>query len=75
MKVQFDNVLVCDVVKYTYENKPYYKVLVYQNGELFSLGIKPGDVEACKELIGDFCSFDTEMKTFNGKNKFTVVKN
>lgn len=73
MKVQFDNVLVCDVVKYDYEGKEYFKLLVYQQGQLYSLGIDSAVVDECKALIGTRSSFDTEMKSYDGKNKFKVV--
>lgn len=74
MKVTFDNVLVCDVVTYDYKGKKYAKVLVYQQGQLYSIGITDDDKELVKSLIGTYTSFDTEMSSFDGKNKFKLSK-
>lgn len=73
MKVTFDNVLVCDVVTYSYENKKYPKALVYQKGNLYQIGITNERVKEIMPLIGTFSTFDTEMTSFNGKNKFVLV--
>lgn len=73
MKVVFDKVLVCDVVTYDYKGKKYPKVLVYQQGQLYSISIKYTDVDTVKSLIGTYTSFDTEMTSFDGKNKFKLA--
>lgn len=74
MKVTFDNVLVCDVVIYDYKEKKYPKVLVYQQGQLYSISIPDDDKESVKSLIGTYATFDTEMSSFDGKNKFKLIK-
>lgn len=74
MKVKFDNVLVCDVVTYDFEGKKFDKLLVYEEGHLHSIGIDSSMKNECFKLIGTRSSFDTEMRSFNGKNKFTLVK-
>lgn len=73
MKVTFENVLVCDVDCYTFDNKPYYGVIVYQDGKIYRISI-PLDkrVEFTKQ-IGNKVTLTAVMRVFNGKTKFKLV--
>lgn len=72
MKVTFENVLICDVDCYTFNDKSYYGVIVYQEGKLYRISI-PADkrVEFTKQ-IGRKTSFSAIMKVYNGKSKFKL---
>lgn len=73
MKVTFENVLVCDVDCYTFDNKQYYGVIVYQDGKLYRISI-PTDkrVEFTKQ-IGNKITVSAVMKVFDGKTKFKLI--
>lgn len=73
MKVTFENVLVCDVDCYTFENKQYYGVVVYQEGKLYRISI-PVDkrVEFTKQ-IGNKITLSANMRVYNGKTKFKLI--
>lgn len=73
MKVTFENVLVCDVDCYAFDNMNYYGVVVYQEGKLYRISI-PSDkrVEFTKQ-IGQKITFSAVMKVYNGKSKFKLI--
>lgn len=73
MTVNFENVLVCDVDCYTFDNKQYYGVVVYQDGKLYRISI-PSDkrVEFTKQ-IGTKITLTAVMKVYNGKTKFKLT--
>lgn len=73
MKVIFENVLVCDVVTYTYENKEYPKVVVYEKGNLSEIGIDKSLVSDYKKAIGTFVNLNAELSSYDGKNKFKLA--
>lgn len=75
MKVSFENVLVCDVATYEYKEEKYDKLVVYDKGQLYQIGIPSSMVNDCKSMIAKRSSFNTEMTSFNGKNKFKLVQN
>lgn len=73
MKVNFDKVLCCDLSKVTFENKNYYQMIVYSEGQLHRISI---DVKLCdivNSCIGSFVKFSADLKTYDGKNKFKLV--
>lgn len=74
MKVTFDNCLVCDVRKTTFEDKTYFSLVVYQDGKLFRISIKPDSVKTFKESVGQLISFDAFMSVYDGKAKFKFVQ-
>lgn len=73
MKVTFENVLVCDVDCYTFDNKSYFGLVVYQEGKLYRITI-PGEkrMEFVKQ-IGQKITFSAVMSFYNGKTKFKLV--
>lgn len=73
MKVTFENVLICDVDCFTIENKNYYGVIVYHEGQLYRISI-PADkrVEFTKQ-IGQKITLSAVMREYNGKTKFKLV--
>lgn len=73
MKVNFENVLVCDVVCNQFEGKNYYGLIVYQNGFLYRISIPNGSQNTYVKEIGNKITFNAEMKFYNGKNKFKIV--
>lgn len=74
MKVVFDNVLVCDVRKITFEDKTYFSLDVYQDGRLYRISIPRDSVKTFKEAIGQTITFDTEMRIYDGKSKFKIAQ-
>ena len=74
MKVVFDNVLVCDVRKITFEDKTYFSLDVYQDGRLYRISIPRESVKTFKEAIGQTITFDTEMIIYDGKSKFKLAQ-
>lgn len=74
MKVVFDNVLVCDVRKITFEDKTYFSLDVYQDGRLYRISIPRDSVKTFKEAIGQTITFDTEMIIYDGKSKFKIAQ-
>ena len=72
MKVTFDNCLVCDVRKTTFEDKTYFSLVVYQDGKLYRISISPDAVKTFKESVGQFISLDVNMSVFDGKAKFKL---
>lgn len=74
MKVTFDNCLVCDVRKTTFEDKIYFSLVVYQDGKLYRISISPDSVKTFKEAVGQLISFDCTMSVFDGKVKFKLIQ-
>lgn len=74
MKVVFDNVLVCDVRKITFENETYFSLDVYQDGRLYRISIPRDSVKAFKEAIGQTVTLETEMRIYDGKSKFKLAQ-
>ena len=74
MKVSFDNCLICDVRKTTFENNSYFSVVVYQDGKLYRVSIPKEAVNTFKEAIGQFFSLDANMSVYDGKAKFKFVQ-
>lgn len=74
MKVVFDNVLVCDVRKITFEDKTYFSLDVYQDGRLYRISIPRDSVKTFKEAIGQTITLDTEMRIYDGKSKFRIAQ-
>lgn len=72
MKVTFENVLVCDVDCITYENKHYYGLIVYQNGQLYRISLPNGSQSEFSKQIGQKITVDASMRVFDGKTKFKL---
>lgn len=74
MKVTFDNCLICDVRKITFDDKTYYSLDVYQDGKLYRISISPDAVKTFKEAVGQSFSLDANMSVYDGKAKFKLVQ-
>lgn len=74
MRVTFDNCLVCDVIKTTFEDKTYYSLVVYQDGKIYRVSIPQESVKTFKDSIGILVSLDTNMSVYDGKVKFKLVQ-
>ena len=74
MRVTFDNCLVCDVRKTTFEDKTYFSLVVYQDGKLYRVSIPQDAVKTFKETIGQSVCLDTNMSIYDGKVKFKLVQ-
>lgn len=72
MKVTFENVLVCDVDCYTFENKSYYGLIVYQDGKLYRISIPSDKRVEFTQQIGKKVTVSSIMRDFNGKTKFKL---
>lgn len=72
MNVTFDNVLLCDVDCYTFDNNQYYFVIVYQDGKLYRISIPSDKGEEFTIQIGQKVSLSAVMKLYNGKIKFKL---
>lgn len=73
MKVTFENVLVCDVDCYTFDDKQYYGVIVYQEGKLYRISIPTDKRVEFTQQIGKKVTLTAVMKVYNGKTKFKLV--
>lgn len=74
MKVVFDNVLICDVRKITFEDKTYFSLDVYQDGNLYRISIPKESIKTFKESIGQTVTFETDMTIYDGKSKFKLAQ-
>ena len=74
MRVTFDNVLVCDVRKTTFDDKTYYSLVVYQDGKLYRISISEDAVTTFKDVVGQSFSFEAHMSTYDGKVKFKFIQ-
>lgn len=74
MRVTFDNCLVCDVRKTTFENKTYYSLVVYQDGKLYRISIPQDAVKTFKEVVGQSFSLEANMSVYDGKVKFKLIQ-
>ena len=74
MKVTFDEVLVCDVRKTTFEDNTYYSLLLYADGTLYRVSISKEAVNTFKDCVGQKITLDTDMSTFDGKSRFRLVE-
>ena len=75
MKVTFDDVLVCDVRKTTFEDNTYFSLHLYSDGTLYRVSVPQESVETFRECVGQFISLDTEMSVYNGKTRFKLSEN
>lgn len=73
MKVTFENVLICDVDCYTFDDKPYYGVIVYQEGKVYRISIPNDKRVEFTQQIGKKVTLTTVMKVYNGKSKFKFI--
>lgn len=74
MKVVFDNVLICDVRKITFEDKTYFFLDVYQDGKLYRISIPRESIKTFKESIGQTVTLEAEMRIYDGKSKFKLAQ-
>lgn len=74
MKVTFDEVLVCDVRKATFEDNTYYSLLLYADGTLYRVSISKEAVNTFKDCVGQKITLETDMSTFDGKSRFRLVE-
>lgn len=76
MTVQFNDALVCDVLKTEFEGKDYFRVMVYSydDNKLYAVGLKESETDIFKTLIGEKTSFTATLRSYDGKNKFTYQK-
>lgn len=74
MKVTFDEVLVCDVRKTTFEDNTYYSLLLYSDGTLYRVSIPKEAVSTFKDCVGQKITLETDMSTFDGKSRFKLVQ-
>lgn len=74
MKVTFENCLICDVRKITFEDKTYFSLDVYQDGKLYRISIPRESAKTFKECVGQSFSIDATMSVFDGKAKFKLVQ-
>ena len=73
MKVTFENVLICDVDCYTFDNKQYYGVVVYQEGKLYRIAIPVDKRAEFTKQIGSKTTLSAYMRVYNGKTKFKLI--
>lgn len=73
MKVTFDDCLVCDVRKTTFEDKTYHSLIVYQDSQLYRISISSDSVDSFIDEIGQMISFEADMTVYNGKSKFKII--
>lgn len=74
MRVTFDEVLVCDVRKTTFEDNTYYSLLLYADGTLYRVSISKEAVNTFKDCVGQKITLETDMSTFDGKSRFKLVE-
>lgn len=73
MNVKFEKVLCCDLISGEYENKPYYKMLIYLKGKLYKISVDKAMIDKVRGAIGKWVTINTELTTYNDKNRFKLV--
>lgn len=74
MKVTFDDALICDVRKTTFEDNTYFSLQLYFDCSLYRVSIPKEAVNTFKDCIGQKISVDTYMSIFDGKCHFKLYQ-
>lgn len=72
MQVNFQNVLICDVVVTDYKGKSYAQLLVYSDRQLYRISFDYSLLEEMKKAIGTRQDITAKLSTYDGKNKFKL---
>lgn len=66
--------LVCDIVKYNFENKDYFKLVVYSDGRLGYISIPADTVKNWRECVGQYTDITCNITIYDGKAKLKIAE-
>lgn len=75
MQVNFENILICDVVVNDYKGKSYPQLVVYNktDRQLYRIGFDYSLLDEMKTAVNTQQDITAELTTYQGKNKFKLV--